>query len=242
MIGTLSVVVVLSVLSSIGIEIGPLLAGAGVVGIAVGFGAQTLVRDIFFGLFFLWNDASRVDEYIEIDDKLKGTFEKISLRSMHLRHHRGALHVLPFGELHAITNRTRGWVIEKLDLRLPYKTDVEQVRKIIKKIGVEMMADPDLGPRMIEPLKSQGVYQLEDSAMIIRAKFTSKPRGRARVRRDAQIRIKKAFDEAGIQFAHRQVTVHVPGGGAGNAAASGAAAAALQAEEEQQPATVDGRA
>ncbi|MFQ5972057.1 MAG: mechanosensitive ion channel family protein [Alphaproteobacteria bacterium] len=231
LIGVFVVFVALTALSSLGVEIGPLLAGAGVIGIAIGFGAQTLVRDIFSGLFFLIDDAFRVGEYIEIDAKLKGTVEKISVRSMHLRHHRGALHVLPFGELSSITNRSRGWVIEKLDLRLPYDTDVDRVRKIIKRIGQEMMDDPDLGPRMIDPLKSQGVYKLEDSAMIVRAKFTSKPRGRAKVRREAQIRIKQEFDKAGIHFAHRQVTVHVPPG-ADSAAAGAAAAATVQQEEE----------
>ncbi len=232
MIGVLVVMVVLSVLASFGVNIAPLLAGAGVVGIAVGFGAQALVRDIFSGLFFLVDDAFRVGEYIEIDDKLMGTVEDISVRSMKLRHHRGAMHILPFGELRSITNRSRGWVIDKLEMRVPYDTDVEQVRKIIKRIGIEMMEDPDLGPRMIAPLKSQGVYQLEDSAMILRAKYTSKPRGRAKIRREAQIRIKKAFDEAGIEFAHKQVTVHVPEGG-GGAAAGAAAAAALQQMEEE---------
>ena len=239
-IGLIVVLVALSVLSSFGINIAPLLAGAGVVGIAIGFGAQALVRDVFSGLFFLIDDAFRVGEYIEIDSSLMGTVESISVRSMKLRHHRGALHVLPFGELRSITNRTRGWVIEKLDLRLPYDTDVEQVRKIIKRIGIEMMEDPDLGPRMIAPLKSQGVYKLEDSAMILRAKFTSKPRGRAKVRREAQIRIKRAFDEAGIQFAHRQVTVHVPEGEGGDKAAAGAAAAAALATQEEQDAAPAG--
>ena len=231
MIGVIVVMVVLSVLASFGVNIAPLLAGAGVVGIAVGFGAQALVRDVFSGLFFLIDDAFRVGEYIEIDDKLMGTVEEISVRSMKLRHHRGALHVLPFGELRSITNRTRGWVIDKLELRVPYETDVEQVRKIIKRIGLEMMEDPDLGPRMIAPLKSQGVYQLEDSAMILRAKYTSKPRGRAKIRREAQVRIKRAFDEAGIEFAHKQVTVHVPEGD--GAAGGAAAAAALQQQEEE---------
>ncbi len=236
-ISTIVVLVVLSVLSSFGINIAPLLAGAGVVGIAIGFGSQALVRDIFSGLFFLIDDAFRVGEYIEIDSGLMGTVEEISVRSMKLRHHRGALHILPFGELRSITNRTRGWVVVKLDLRLPYDTDVDQVRKIIKKIGIEMMADADLGPRMIEPLKSQGVYKLEDSAMILRAKFTAKPRGRAKVNREAQLRIKRAFDAAGIQFAHRQVTVHVPGAeGKDPAAAGAAAAAALQAQQEQEAA------
>lgn len=241
-IGVIAVLVVLSVLSSFGINIAPLLAGAGVIGIAVGFGAQALVQDVFSGLFFLIDDAFRVGEYIETDSGLMGTVEEISVRSMKLRHHRGALHILPFGELRSITNRTRGWVVEKLDLRLPYDTDVEQVRKIIKKIGIEMMEDPDLGPRMIDPLKSQGVYQLEDSAMILRAKFTAKPRGRAKLRREAQVRIKQAFDTEGIHFAHRQVTVHVPGDEDKHQTAGAAAAAAVQAQEEQEAAAASAKA
>jgi small-conductance mechanosensitive channel len=221
---------VLSVLAALGVNIGPLLAGAGVVGLAVGFGAQTLVRDIFSGAFYLVDDAFRVGEYINVGDA-KGTVEKIGIRSMQLRHHRGAVNVVPYGAIRRMTNESRDWVIEKLEFRLTYDTDIAKVKKIVKRIGQELMGDPELGPHIIEPLKSQGVMAMEDSALLVKAKFTAKPGEQFIVRREAYQRIKKAFDEAGIQFAHRQVTVFVPPGTAPAAAAAAGAAAAMAASE-----------
>ena len=226
---------VLSVLAALGVNIGPLLAGAGVVGLAVGFGAQTLVRDIFSGAFYLVDDAFRVGEYINVGDA-KGTVEKIGIRSMQLRHHRGAVNIVPYGGIKKMTNESRDWVIEKLEFRLTYDTDITKVKKIVKRIGQELMADPELGPHIIEPLKSQGVMAMEDSALLVKAKFTAKPGEQFVIRREAYQRIKQAFDEAGIHFAHRQVTVFVPPGATGAtaaaAAATGAAAAAVLAAEQ----------
>ena len=202
---------VLSVLAALGVNIGPLLAGAGVVGLAVGFGAQTLVRDIFSGAFYLLDDAFRMGEYIDVGDA-KGTVEKIGIRSMQLRHHRGAVNVVPYGSIRRMINSSRDWVVEKLEFRLTYDTDITKVKKIIKRIGQELAADPDMGPHILQPLKSQGVLAMEDSAMLVKAKFTAKPGEQFVIRREAYQRIKQAFDEAGIHFAHRQVTVFVPPG------------------------------
>ncbi|MGI9367911.1 MAG: mechanosensitive ion channel family protein, partial [Ruegeria sp.] len=157
------VTIVLIVLMEIGINVSPLFAGAGVVGLAVGFGSQTLVRDIFSGAFFLLDDAFRKGEYVDIGD-VKGTVEKISVRSMQLRHHLGALNTIPFGEIKVLTNYSRDWVIMKLPLRVTYDTDVEKVRKLIKKLGQELLSDPVIGDNFIQPLKSQGVIEMQDSA------------------------------------------------------------------------------
>ncbi|MBL8671804.1 MAG: mechanosensitive ion channel family protein [Alphaproteobacteria bacterium] len=228
----LVVMVALIALSAIGVDIGPLLAGAGIVGIAVGFGAQALVRDIVSGVFFLVDDAFRVGEYVEMG-ALRGEVERISLRSMRLRHHRGAIHTVPFGELRSITNYDRDWVIEKMNFRLQYDADLEKVRKLVKKVGQEMLADPEHGPRFIEPLKSQGVHQMEESALILRVKFMCRPRAQFVLRREAFRRIKQAFEAAGIEFAHRKVAVVVPAGAANGAAA--AAEAMLAAEGPPRP-------
>ena len=136
---------VLSMLAALGVNIGPLLAGAGVVGLAVGFGAQTLVRDIISGAFYLVDDAFRLGEYIDVGDA-KGTVEKIGIRSMQLRHHRGAVNVVPYGSIRRMINSSRDWVVEKLEFRLTYDTDITKVKKIIKRIGQELAADPDWGP------------------------------------------------------------------------------------------------
>jgi small-conductance mechanosensitive channel len=194
-------------LSAVGIDIGPLLAGAGVVGIALGFGAQTLVRDVVSGIFFLLDDAFRVGEYIEAGT-LKGTVEGISIRSLRVRHHRGALHTVPYGELKSLTNHSRDWVIVKLEFLVTYDTDVEQVRKLVKGIGQELLEDPELGPNFIEPLKSQGIHQLADHGLLVRAKFTAKPGEQFVIRRAALERIKQTFDAAGIKFAYPTVTIH----------------------------------
>jgi moderate conductance mechanosensitive channel len=175
-LGVLVVVWVMIALSAVGIDIGPLLAGAGVVGIAIGFGAQTLVRDVVSGIFFLIDDAFRVGEYIEAG-ALKGTVEGISMRSLRLRHHRGAVHTVPYGELKTLTNHSRDWVIVKLEFQVTYDTDVDRVKKLLKRIGQEMLEDPALGPNLIETLKSQGIDELADHGLLVRAKVTASRAG-----------------------------------------------------------------
>ena len=160
----LIVMAALMALSAVGVEVGPLIAGAGVVGVAIGFGAQTLVKDIISGMFYLLDDAFRVGEYI-ISGSYKGTVESFSLRSIKLRHHRGYLYTVPFGELGAIQNMSRDWVIDKLSVSVIYDTDLDQVKKIIKQIGKELQADPELAPHIIETLKMQGVEQFGDFAI-----------------------------------------------------------------------------
>ncbi|WP_245626809.1 mechanosensitive ion channel family protein [Aestuariivita boseongensis] len=200
--------IALVVLLELGINVSPLFAGAGVVGLAVGFGAQTLVRDIFSGAFFLVDDAFRKGEYIDIG-QVKGTVEKISVRSFQLRHHLGALHTIPFGEIQVLTNYSRDWVMMKLPLRVTYDTDVDRVRKLIKNLGAELMEDPVVGPSFLQPLKSQGVIEMQDSAMIIRVKFMTKPGDQWIVRKRVYQDIRDLFEREGIKFAHREVTVRI---------------------------------
>jgi small-conductance mechanosensitive channel len=210
----LAVVVVsiaLITLLELGVNVSPLFAGAGVVGLAVGFGSQTLVRDIFSGAFYLFDDAFRKGEYIDIG-LVKGTVERISVRSFQLRHHLGALHTIPFGNIHVLTNYSRDWVIMKLPLRVTYDTDVEKVRKLIKNLGVELLSDPVIGDNFIEPLKSQGVIEMQDSAMIIRVKFMTKPGDQWLVRKKVYEDIRALFAKEGIHFAHREVTVRLADG------------------------------
>ncbi|MFY0616324.1 mechanosensitive ion channel family protein [Shimia sp.] len=202
------VTIILIVLLELGVNVSPLFAGAGVVGLAVGFGAQSLVRDIFSGAFFLFDDAFRKGEYIDIGS-VKGTVEKISVRSFQLRHHLGPLHTIPFGEIQYLTNYSRDWVIMKLKLRVTYDTDVERVRKLVKNLGVELLDDPVIGHNFIQPLKSQGVVEMQDSAMIIRVKFMTKPGDQWLVRKKVYHEIRELFAREGIKFAHREVTVRI---------------------------------
>ncbi|MGV6849771.1 MAG: mechanosensitive ion channel domain-containing protein [Marinibacterium sp.] len=213
--GAILAVVVISIammaLLQMGVNVSPIFAGAGVVGIAIGFGAQTLVRDIFSGAFFLIDDAFRKGEYIDLGT-VKGTVEKISVRSFQLRHHLGALQTVPFGEIQVLTNYSRDWVIMKLPLRVTYDTDVEKVRKLIKKLGQDLLNDPVIGDNFVQPLKSQGVIEMQDSAMIIRVKFMTKPGDQWLVRKKVYEEIRALFAREGIKFAHREVTVRLADG------------------------------
>jgi small-conductance mechanosensitive channel len=205
----LLVMTLLMSLSALGIEVGPLVAGAGVVGVAIGFGAQTLVKDIISGIFYLLDDAFRVGEYIQTGN-YKGTVESFSLRSVKLRHHRGPLYTVPFGALGAIQNMSRDWVIDKMTVGVTYDTDLEKARKIVKRIGEELAQDPEFAPHIIEPLKMQGVEQFGDFAIQLRIKMKTRPNEQFLIRRRALAMIKKAFDENGVKFAYP--TVQVAGG------------------------------
>lgn len=196
-------------LASMGVEIGPLIAGAGVVGVAIGFGAQTLVRDVISGMFYLLDDAFRVGEYIQ-SGSYKGTVESFSLRSVKLRHHRGPLYTVPFGVLGAVQNMSRDWVIDKMSVGVTYDSDLEKAKKLVKQIGKELADDPEYAPDILEPLKMQGVDQFGDYAIQLRLKIKTRPGQQFAIRRRAYAMIKKAFDANGIRFAFP--TVQVAGG------------------------------
>jgi small-conductance mechanosensitive channel len=199
----------LIILSSLGIDIGPLIAGAGVLGLAIGFGAQTLVKDIISGIFFLLDDAFRLGDFVEISGNT-GSVEKISLRSLKLRHPRGMVFTIPFGGMGTVTNLSRDYVITKLDFRVRYDTKVDKVRKIIKKINKDIMKDEKMGSVLLGKIKSQGVKELDDSAMIMRVKFKTVPGEQFVIRREVYRLMQEKFKENGIEFAHRNVTVYLP--------------------------------
>ena len=215
------------ILASLGVNIGPLIAGASVLGLAIGFGAQSLVADIIAGIFFLVDDAFRKGEYIDVGGNT-GTVEKISARSMRLRHHNGPVHTIPYSQISTLTNFSRDWVIMKFELRIPFEENVEKVRKLIKKVGERLLEDPEHGPEFLEPLKSQGVNRMDDSAFVVRCKFSTKPGKQWAIRRIAYAAIQEAFAEAGIKFAPKRVVVEAV---TPEIAASGAAAQLSQAQD-----------
>jgi len=196
-------------LAGMGVDIGPLIAGAGVLGVAIGFGAQTLVRDIISGIFFLLDDAFRLGEYVEIE-KTRGTVEGISIRSLRLRHQRGAVHTLPFGEIKQLTNYSRDWAVMRLEFLVAFDTDIEKVRKLVKKIGQEMLEDPTFGQGFIAPVKSQGVRDTTPYGLVIGVKYTTKPGQQFLVRKEVYRRVRDAFVANGVQFARPQIYVDVP--------------------------------
>jgi small-conductance mechanosensitive channel len=196
-------------LSNIGVDTTPLLAGASIVGLAIGFGAQKLVTDVVSGIFFLVDDAFRNGEYVEVEGTM-GTVEKISIRSMQLRHHKGPVHTIPYGEIPKVTNFSRDWVIMKLRFTVPFGSDPEKIRKIFKKIGQDMLAIPELTEDFLQPFKSQGVLEIDDVGMVIRGKFMAKPGKQFMIRKEIFNRVNAAFEENGIEFARREVRVALP--------------------------------
>jgi small-conductance mechanosensitive channel len=190
----------LSALWTLGIQIAPLLAGAGIFGLAIGFGAQTLVRDVISGVFFLIEDVFRIGEYIESGTSTKGTVEHISFRTVALRHHNGPLTFVPYGLLGTVRNDSRDWVIDKFNLPLPLSVDSERIRKMIKGIGEEMLLDPEFAPLIREPLKGK-LYRVDPGVKIFRCKFMTAPGCQFDLRTAALRRIEAALVDAGIAFA-----------------------------------------
>lgn len=230
---TLLVVTILMVLSELGVEIGPLIAGAGVVGVAIGFGSQTLVKDVISGVFYLMDDAFRVGEYIQSGSYM-GTVESFSLRSVRLRHHRGPVFTVPFGVLGAVQNMSRDWVIDKFRIRVGFNTDIAKAKKLTKAIGAELLQDEELGPLIIQTVKMKGVEQISDYGIELSFAFTAMPGNQSMIRRRAYAMIRKSFAENGIDFA--QPTVQVGGDDRSDSAAAAHVAQRTKAEAEAKAA------
>jgi small-conductance mechanosensitive channel len=228
----IGVVAVLIVLSRLGVDTAPLIAGAGVFGLAVSFGSQSLVRDIISGLFYMWDDAFRVGEYIDTG-RLKGTVEMLGVRSLKLRHHNGPLHTIPYGQLGAVTNLSRDFSTIKFNLRLEPGTDIELVRKTAKQIGLATQEEsPEVAAEVILPLKMQGIAEVADNAVVLRFKFTARPIKPSWIQREYLKRMYRVFAEKGIFFASGALTLQsapVRAGLASGATAMAAEATALAA-------------
>lgn len=207
-LATIVVVFSFMILARMGVNIAPLLGGAGVVGLALGFGAQTLVRDIFSGAFFLADDAFRKGEMINVGT-VRGVVEKISIRSMQIRAIDGSLHTIPFGDIKMVSNYNRDWAMMKLKFRLPFNTDEAKVRQLLKQLGKELQNDPEIGELFLQPMKSQGITKMDDSAMIIGVKFKTRPGDQWLARRYVFAKIRELFQSEGIKFANREVTVRL---------------------------------
>lgn len=227
-------VTVLTALSQVGINVTALLAGAGVVGIAIGFGAQKLVADVISGLFFLVDDAFRLNEYIEVGG-IEGTVERIGLRSILLRHSNGAIQCVPYSNISSISNLGRDWGTMKQVFTVPFDTDIEKVRKIFKKIGQDLLENPEVKDAFIQPFKYKGVSQVNDVGIVVRGKFMFKPELAKQflIQREIYRRVHADFANAGIRFARREVRVSVDTDGAplteAAAKSIGATAAASEA-------------
>ncbi|HYE01474.1 MAG TPA: mechanosensitive ion channel family protein [Alphaproteobacteria bacterium] len=217
----LLVVTGFAVLSELGVDTAPLIAGASILGLAISFGSQTLVKDVVSGIFYLADDAFRVGEYIDASGTV-GTVEGFTVRSLRLRHHNGQIHTIPFGQLGSITNFSRDWTTVKFNLKVARGTDLELLRKVAKKVGLAMMEDPELKGDLLQPLKLQGIVDITETALIARFKFTVRPGNPALVQRQGLKRLYEAFAKASIDFAQSTVAIQTLG-----APPEAAAAAAL---------------
>lgn len=193
-------------LANLGVNVGPLLAGAGIFGLAISFGSQALVRDIVSGFFFIADDAFRVGEYIDAG-RHKGSVERIALRSLRLRHQNGQVHTIPYGQIAAVTNFSRDWSTMKFNLRFAPDTDLEKVRKTAKRIGLALLEDPEWGPEFIVSLKLQGIADIVETAVVLRFKFTARPLKITSLQREVLRRLFDALLEAGVRFATNAIVL-----------------------------------
>jgi len=161
---------------------------------------------VIAGIFFLAEDAFRIGEYIESGTNIKGTVERITLRTVALRHHNGPLHFVPYGSLGTVRNTSRDWVIDKFNLPLPVDVESEAIRKMIKKVGEDIKADEVLGPMIIEPLKGK-LYRIDPGVKVFRCKFRCPPGKQFDVRAGALKRIEAALKKMNLQFADGKSTV-----------------------------------
>ena len=198
---------IMILLKKLGVDIGPILAGAGILGLAVGFGAQELVRDIISGFFMLLENQIRSGD-VAIINGTGGLVEKIELRTTTLRDFTGTTHIFQNGKINTISNMTMEWSAVVFDIGVAYKEDTDEVVSIMKEVGEDLQNDPDFKENIIEPLEVFGVDQFADSAVIIKARIKTKPIMQWSVGREYRRRLKKAFDEKGIEIPFPHTTVY----------------------------------
>jgi len=196
------------VLKELGIDIGPILAAAGIVGLAVGFGAQSLVKDIISGFFILLEDQIRVGDVVNIGDKA-GLVEKVSLRTTVLRDLAGNVHYVPNGHINVVTNMTKDYSRYVFDIGIAYREDVDEVIKVIKGIDEELRNDPEFKDDILEPIEIFGLDQFAASAVIIKARTTTLPIKQWKIGREFNRRLKKRFDELKIEIPFPHVTLYM---------------------------------
>jgi small-conductance mechanosensitive channel len=200
----LLILAAIMVLGQLGVNIGPILAAAGVLGIAVGFGTQSLVKDVVTGLFMLVENQFNVGDVVSIAG-VTGIVEKSTLRITVLRDLEGKVHYVPNGQINLVSNLTKEWSRAVLDISIAYKEDVDQVMEHLVKLGEEMSQDPEWSPKLIGDMEVLGVDAFADSAVVIKVMFTTLPLNQWAVGREFRRRVKNHFDQVGIEipFPHR---------------------------------------
>jgi small-conductance mechanosensitive channel len=206
--GTIIVFVALNVLTEIGVNVAPLIAGAGVVGLAIGFGSQTLVRDVITGVFLLFEDAVAVGDVVSVGG-LSGVVEQLSIRSIKLRAQDGSIHIIPFSAVTTVTNMTRDFSFAVLDISVAYGEDTDRVVEVMREVAADIRADPKFNPIIRDDLEVLGVERLADSGVLIRARIKGEPMARWSIGREFNRRIKQRFDKLGIEipYPHQKLVI-----------------------------------
>ena len=203
----MAVMVALIVLSELGVNIAPLLAGAGVIGIAIGFGSQKLVQDVITGVFILFENTIAVGDVVKLDANHSGAVEAISIRAIRLRDANGAVHTIPFSAVGTVINMSREFAYAVFDIALAYSEDTDRVAEILRELGVEFRADVEFGPLTLADLDVQGLDRFDAASVILRARFKTQPLQQWAVAREFNRRIKRRFDQQGVEFPSSQTTV-----------------------------------
>src|SRR5574340_1547813 len=203
----ISLVAGMLALSEMGISIAPILGAAGVVGLAVGFGAQSLIKDYFNGFFMLLENQIRQGDVVEAGGK-GGLVEEVTLRYIKMRDYDGHVHFIPNGIITTVTNMSRGFAYAVIDIGVAYREDLDEVMKLMRQVGVGMREDEAFGRKMVEPMEMAGVDRWDDSAVILRCRFKVQPLEQWGVRREYLRRLKQAFDRHGIEIPYPHPTVY----------------------------------
>jgi small-conductance mechanosensitive channel len=204
------------ILGEFGISIAPILAAAGVAGVAIGFGAQSLIKDYFNGFFLLIEDQIRKGEVVEAGGK-SGLVEDVTLRHVVLRDYEGCVHFVPNGVITTVTNMSRDYSYARVDIGVAYREDVDEVYDVMRRVGAGMRSDPALQDKILDDLEIAGVDEWAESSVVIRCRFKVMPLEQWGIRREFLYRLKKAFDLAGIEIPFPHVTLYAGMGKKGEA-------------------------
>jgi len=199
------------ILGELGISIAPILATAGVAGVAIGFGAQSLIKDYFTGFFLLLEDQLRQGDVVEVAGK-SGLVEEVTLRYVRLRDFEGHVHFVPNGEIKVVSNRTRGYAQAAIDVGVGYSVDIDQALAVMREVGQSLRADAKWQAKIADEVEVLGVEKLDNSAVVLRCRVKVVPAiEQWNVKREFLKRLKKAYDERGIEIPFPQLTIHTAG-------------------------------
>jgi small conductance mechanosensitive channel len=192
-------IIIIESLQLVGLDIAPILAGAGILGLAVGFGAQNLVRDLISGFFIILEDQVRLGD-VAVINGTGGAVETITFRTISLRDFSGVVHIFPNGGITTLSNMTKDWSAFVLDMGVAYREDTDRVVEVMRAVGEELRQDQQLGALIVEPIEIVGVENFADSAVTIRARIKTKPAEQWKIGREYRRRLKKAFDAQHIEI------------------------------------------